>query len=454
MNVTIMNAASIRCLLTILWSAIVKWIMLPFAFLAAMLSDRLKEQLAARPDFNELSKSLARQRGGFDDCIVFFCSSAGEYEQAKPLIDRLSASGRVLCHVFFFSVSGAKFIKVRGDHVSWSMSPFDDVWIWGNLFAALRPSKTIIVRHELWPAFLWQASRWSQVIVVNAVVPSLFGRQSKWRDRVNLTIKSWLLMFVDKICVVDASDKDFYERWLKIPAQSIVITGDTKYDRVVERSEQIKSKVTVLRSLFRKHWSPAGCDILLIGGSVHLPDIDLLMGALGDVNLRRIKILLVPHDVSSGNIARIFERVRQLHFTCELLSEIENAKFEFSGVIPRVIIADEMGRLSDLYVAADLAWIGGAVHGKVHNVIEPAAWGIPVHCGTHFQNSQEAVALHRAKLLFVAENAQSLRDYLINNLDGLAAKGGQTLNFVRAMAGASQKVLTLISEPSVKKESV
>lgn len=235
-----LTAGNLTLILTIIlvvfWSFIVTWIIGPLLGILAILSDEIKEQLAARPKVKGFPILLAQNRRAYDDCILFYCSSAGEYEQAKPLIDRISASGSVLCHVIFFSASGAKFVKARQDNVSWSMSPLDDVWEWGDIFSALRPSKTVIVRHELWPAFLWQAAAWSEVIVVNSVVPALYGRRSKWVDGLNLAIKGWLLIFVDKLCVVDASAKEFFIAQLKIPAHKIFITGDTKYDRVVERA--------------------------------------------------------------------------------------------------------------------------------------------------------------------------------------------------------------------------
>jgi 3-deoxy-D-manno-octulosonic-acid transferase len=449
-NLTAGNLAQLlTIILVVSWSFIVTWIIGPLLGILAILSDKIKEQLEARPKDKGFPILLAQKRRAYDDCILFYCSSAGEYEQAKPLIDRIAASGSVLCHVIFFSVSGAKFVKARRDEVSWSMSPLDDVWEWGNIFSALRPSKTVIVRHELWPAFLWQAAMWSEVTVVNSVVPALYGRRSKWVDGINLAIKGWLLIFVDKLCVVDASAKDFFMKKLKIPASKISITGDTKYDRVVERALEKKSTVAELRSMFRKQWDPSGCDVLLIGGSVHLPDVELLMAAIkpGPVpdKLQRIKFLLVPHLVTTSNIARIFGEVRSHNISCELLSEVESAGFQFSEPAPRIIIADELGRLSDLYGVADLAWVGGAVHAKVHNVLEPAAWGIPVMCGVRFENSQEAVALNRVGALFNTGDPLALHTYLVENLDHLAKRGHDTMVFVQSMAGATERVLTALA---------
>jgi 3-deoxy-D-manno-octulosonic-acid transferase len=434
----------------LLFSAIVRWVLWPLSFVVSLFSDRMREQLMGRPKINTATIELARRRRGFDDCVVFFCSSAGEYEQAKPIIDRISKDENILCHVFFFSVSGMQFIKARGDDVSWTLSPPDHVWAWGSLFAALRPSKTIIIRHEVWPAFVSIASQWGPVVVVDAVVPSLWGRQAKWKQSLNLAIKAWLLRSVDKIFVVSRTDQEFFERWLKIPASKILVTGDTKYDRVIERAAQKRKTVEGLRQVFKESWRPEGCELSLIGGSVHLPDVQLILDAFSHESLHHVKILLVPHDVSSGNIGRIFEAVKNAKFSCELLSEVEASSFKFLGSHPRIILADEMGRLSDLYGVADFAWIGGAVHAKVHNILEPAAWGLPISCGSNFQNSQEAIALHNAQLLFTTSDSTKLRQYWVEKISQLDALGVKTHAFAKSMSGASDAVISSIFKATQK----
>jgi 3-deoxy-D-manno-octulosonic-acid transferase len=107
-----------------------------------------------------------------------------------------------------------------------------------------------------------------------------------------------------------------------------------------------------------------------------------------------------------------------------------------------------MGRLSDLYSVADLAWVGGAIHAKVHNVLEPAAWGVPISCGPRFQNSQEAVALHDAGLLFVPQNPEQLRQRIIQTSSSLGILGQNTKSFAQNMSGASDKVLHAIFKNS------
>lgn len=438
-----------RLIAILMFSVVVRFILWPLSFVVAIFSDRVKHQLQGRKSSHDDALELARRRRRFDDCIVFFCSSAGEYEQAKPLIDRLSARSNVLCHVFFFSVSGAKFINARKDTVSWSLAPPDHVWAWTSLLAALRPSKTVVIRHEVWPAFTWAASQWGPVVIIDAVVPSLLGRQAKWKENLNLAIKAWLLKSVQQIFVVSADDSKFFEEWLFIPRERLFVAGDTKYDRVIERARIQSQAVEDLRARFRDVWRPEGTDLLLIAGSVHVPDVALLMDVFSRPGLDRVRILLVPHDISSGNVARIYESVTNAGISCDLLSELESSKFQFIKAQPRVIVVDEMGRLSDLYGVADFAWVGGAVHSKVHNVLEPAAWGLPVCCGPEFQNSQEAVAMAQSGVLFHSRDPEVIRKHWLHLFSELKVRGENTRRFAESMAGASDKILSELSKPLV-----
>jgi 3-deoxy-D-manno-octulosonic-acid transferase len=431
--------------LIVLWSIVNRYVIWPLGKILGLVSDRVRDQLKEREQGVHSVVELAGVRRRFDDCAVFFCSSAGEYEQARPIIDRLSKTKKMFCHVVFFSRSGPKFLRARNDGISWSLAPLDDVFAWGGLFAALRPSVTFVVRHELWPAFLWAAAEWSKIVVINAVVPSMLGRQSQLRESINLMAKAWLLRFVDMVCVVSITDRQFFMSRLGLLDKKVQVTGDTKYDRVLERALTTNTDAVKLRDIFRQKWSPTGTDTVLIGGSVHLPDVELIIDAMKDERLNRVRILLVPHDVSSANIAKIFEMIANRGFPVELFSEIKAAEFDFPNPQPRCIIIDELGRLFDLYSVADLAWVGGAVHDKVHNVLEPAACGIPVSCGIKMENSQEAVAMRSAGLLTPALNASVARDAWLGGLSDLETLGRKTKEFAEGMTGAAEKVIRISS---------
>lgn len=438
-----MKARTIVLICVVIWSLLVRYIVWPIARLTALVSDRVRDQLKGRLKVQRSVVELAARRRAFDDCVVFFCSSAGEYEQARPLIDRISRDKKTLCHVVFFSTSGSRFVSARNDEVSWSLAPLDDVFEWGTVFSALRPSVTFVVRHELWPAFLWIASQWSKIIIINAVLPSLLGRQSQVKEGLNLLAKSWLLRFADLVCVVSKADHDFFKSRLFLPEDKVQITGDTKYDRVIERASNSQRSVEALKKIFRVQWSLENSDLVLIAGSVHLPDVELLVDLMRHEELKRLRVLLVPHDITSANIAKIFELVSGRGYAVELFSELKSLEFRFPEPQPRFIIVDELGRLFDLYSVADVAWVGGAVHDKVHNVLEPAAWGAPVFCGSKIENSQEAVSMRAANILKPVNDALQAKDVLLEMMRDLGARGRAARKFAESMAGSSSRILSL-----------
>jgi 3-deoxy-D-manno-octulosonic-acid transferase len=431
-------------MLLVIWSVLNRLVYDVFGRVLSILSDRIRDQLLVRENLRTDLISLAEKRQDYGDAILFFCSSAGEFEQARPLIDKLSANRDLLCHVIFFSASGAKFVRARKDDVSWSMSPLDDAGAWHEIFTVLRPSMALIVRHELWPSFLWVAAQYCEIVVINAVIPSLFGRQSAWKDKVNVWIKSWLMRFVDRVFVVTAADREFFVNWLRVSPDLVQVSGDTKYDRVIQRASQKQAAMSDLRERFSRIWPMDGFERTLIIGSAHLPDVQWLVDSLASEKLAKLRILVVPHDVSSGNVAKIYDAFRQHKLTVELLSEIESGA-KSSGESPRVLIADEMGRLSELYGLADYAWIGGAAHHKVHNVLEPAAWGIPVLCGPHYQNSQEAVAMANAGVLRVIATQERVLEALIDMMASARDEGDRARHFAREMSGATELVLNSIN---------
>jgi 3-deoxy-D-manno-octulosonic-acid transferase len=98
--------------------------------------------------------------------LVVFCSSAGEYEQAVPLIETAHQEGGFFVLLVFFSPSGINFIKARGDRYPYILAPLDTQWQWERFFSMVKPEATVVVRHELWPAFLTSARRFSKKLLL------------------------------------------------------------------------------------------------------------------------------------------------------------------------------------------------------------------------------------------------------------------------------------------------
>ena len=425
-------------LFVLIYSVAVRFVLSPLLRVAAIFFDRIANQLEMRPKVEDLCLELSAKRRKHENSVVFFCSSAGEYEQARPLVDRFSAAG-TFCHVFFFSRSGYDFAVKRHETVSFSLAPLDTVWNWSPLFGALQPDWIVVVRHEFWPAFLFEAMRWGQLVVVDAVPPAMLGRESELKTKFSAFGKRVMLGGVHHIFAADSGGYDYYTKYIGLECGRVTCVGDTKYDRVKERVASLKMASVAQAAKIRAAWGYAGDPVLVIG-SAHVPDLELILLGLRDPVAPKFRLLVVPHDVSSRNIARIFDILRRSGRSVDLFSEIEGVISDGSRTDANALLVDSVGRLSELYAVGDLAWVGGAVHAKVHNVLEPAAWGLPMTCGTRFDNSQEARHFVGLGLIQPVADADGLVKAWHHQLAEIAKIRLQILGAVDQLAGASDMI--------------
>jgi 3-deoxy-D-manno-octulosonic-acid transferase len=413
------------CVLVLLWPAL--------KFLA-VLNPNVARQARGRFAVRATALALAKARAQHRHCVVFFCSSAGEYEQARPMIDKLSLDGDTLVHVFFFSWSGIEFVTARNDKISHSPAPLDTVWHWGWLLSALRPAATIVVRHEWWPGFLWTAQQWGKLFLVDATA----GRN---KSRLKIALSSRLASFFDQIHVVANSDAKWFAQTLQVPQTKILVSGDTKFDRACERLLQRKDDVTALRQDFERIFPNRQ---KLVAGSVHRPDVEILIdfwSALNDEQKSASLLVLTPHDVSEDKAAELLGMIRTKGLRVVRMTQLGR---ESTAVSAEVLYVDRMGLLAELYGVADAAFIGGAMHHKVHNVLEGAAWGLPLACGPHYLNSHEAVILKREGILDVIQDRAQLTAWWAKARQLSLPERQKIAGQIASLGGASQRIMAAL----------
>ncbi len=363
----------------------------------------LRSQVEGRSLSKEELSKLAEQRNGDQRALVFFCSSAGEYEQAKPLMDRLQKQENVFVFLLLLSVSGKKFALSQGEATTLHMAPWDLPSVWRKLFKALRPEAFIVVRYELWPGFLWVARSFAPVYLIDAVrSPSLL------KNPLSRSLRRWLVGFCRKIFVVGSGDQEFYAELLKRPLNATAVVGDTKYDRVLERLEQREFKRLELQSQLADF---IGSGPILILGSAWPRDLEVLLEVFSDLLSLHpsLKLIVAPHDVSPSMVSRMQDDLLKHGLT---VCRARHTGLAAAQADDKVLLVDMIGLLPELYALADIAWVGGALHNRVHNVLEPACRGLFVCFGPHYQTSQEARQLVAEGLVEVIESGQQFLDWV------------------------------------------
>ncbi len=395
----------------------------PCLCLAAFFFPPLQKQLQGR-----LRKFLLfcgqtlrgqKKTGGW----IFFCSSAGEYEQAVPVLTEL-AGKREEQLVLFFSHSGYRFATLRCERAHCLLAPPDLWWLWWLLLVLWRPRGVVVVRHELWPAFLCAAARRSKLYLIDASFPHLRGR---W-------LKSWLLGFFRKVLVVDELDRVTALHHLHVPQQRLIVAGDSKYDRVAQR---VAAPAPHDKS-FALLRTPGKRRRLLIGSAWQ----EEILAVLDIYRKQRARwqVLIAPHTPHVEMLDWLQKLCRQKKLQVRFYTQLS-----LPYVDADVIVIDTMGCLTELYGLAHLALVGGGMRGKVHNVLEPVFHGIPTAMGKYFANSSEARRLFDAGWLTVVDTdnlaswwqAQTTKSYG-------AERRAQQLAFVHELCGATRLIGTVL----------
>jgi 3-deoxy-D-manno-octulosonic-acid transferase len=339
----------------------------------------------------EKLEQIIFKRNDYTHSVIFYCSSAGEYEQAKPLIDRLSITHYV--HIFFFSTSGSKYAQKLQEQCPFNLVPIDTLWDWKRIFKAIRPDYCIIVRHEFWPGFVACAYHYSKVYAIDV---SIREKSSK----LSLQTKRWLFNCFDEVFLVSERDMQLLD-W-KSCHQKIV--GNTKFERALQRKQARRiifdttaaSIDSIFPSLKR-----------MVIGSAWEEDIETALDAYLLLPLEEQlnwRIIIAPHDVEAKMIQKIISICERKNVSIQLFGKSFQTNCE-------VLLIAEIGLLFELYGCCDAAFIGGGFKQGVHNIIEPAVYRIPMVSGPITGSDREAYTYQEKGLLATVVNAEQLSNW-------------------------------------------
>lgn len=336
------------------------------------------------------------------DLWWFHVASAGELEQAIPLMEEVrSRDSECVIFASFFSVSAENGAKTeasrrqaRGAAVPWD---YADYLCWDTRSQVKRYVGTLDPRHfvtlhaELWPVLFSELEARNVPIWLGAVFfPSV--------EKLSWARKAYYRRFlapVTKLATVDERTTHFLQS--EFPAKDIQILGDPRIDRVLERASRNTTRTSV-----------GVCELAL--ASVHEDDWSALHEWLETFAKRRhaTRLWIVPHELTRDLLRSIEAKLRNLGIPFSRLSLSPEGKANDS----QVVLVDQVGHLAELYARVRVAYVGGSFSGAVHNVLEPAAYGVAIVTGPHIHRSCEAVEMQESGALARADSPALLADTL------------------------------------------
>ncbi len=350
----------------------------------SLFDTKAREFVTGRREiFKKIRKALQENTSPL---IWVHCASLGEFEQGRPVIEALrSTASDYKIFLTFFSPSGYRVRKnyAGADYVFYL--PLDTASNARRFVRTVKPKLAIFVKYEFW-YFYARMLRKKKIPLLS--VSSIFRPgQLFFRKAGNFNrriLKNFTHFFVQ--------NQESIELLASINLYNATLSGDTRFDRVkeiVDRSEEIP-----IARQFK------GDEKVMVAGSVWAEDLELLIPL---VNENRLKFIIAPHEIHENQIR---ELQRAITVKSTLFSNAEGEDLEAC----KVLIIDNVGLLSKLYRYGEFAYVGGAFGKGLHNILEPACYGIPVLFGNkNYEKFREAVDLVNRGGAFPVEDYPDLK---------------------------------------------
>ncbi|NLR89999.1 3-deoxy-D-manno-octulosonic acid transferase [Flammeovirga agarivorans] len=353
----------------------------------------------------------------------FHCASLGEFEQGRPVIEEYKTQFPTHKVVLtFFSPSG---YEVQKDYDSADFIyylPLDKPQNTKRFVDAIQPKIAFFVKYEFWHNYL------KALKAINATVVSfstIFRKDQAFFKNKDGFQQNMLKQFD----YFFTQDQNSYDLLSSINIDNKEVAGDTRFDRVAEICNHPKQ--IPLAEQFSKDATT------LVVGSSWPRDIEALRLVASE--LEDIKIIVAPHEISDKKINHIKD-------TFSTRKAILFSEATEQNIIDKnLFIIDNVGMLSSLYQFADFAFVGGAFKEGLHNILEPATFGIPIVIGKEFKKFNEAIELVKRKGTFSITDVNSclsIFNKLNSDLEFRKKSGKITKGYVQENLGSTEKIIT------------
>ena len=252
--------------------------------------------------------------------------------------------------------------------------PFDLQFAVRRFFETLRPAALLLIETEIWPNVIEEArARQVPVVVMNGRI----SERSFQLFRLSRTLFSPLLRKIQLFLVQTEKDRERLTA-LGVPREKVTVTGNMKLDTLDPNGVWKEN-----RTKLRQEWGYQETDQILIAGSTHAGEEEILFRMLKDLRGEgfQTKLLIAPRHIERS--VKILELAKRQGWKAVLASQRQKSS-------PEVVILDQLGKLRSLYAVADVVFMGGSLvrHGG-QNPIEPAAVRRPIVHGPWVSNFHE-----------------------------------------------------------------
>lgn len=354
--------------------------------------------------------------------LWFHAASVGEFEQARPVIERLHSElpfRKVL--LTFFSPSGYELRKDYPMVDKVTYLPFATRKNATRMMEILPLEAAVMVKYEFWPAYLKALkARNVPTYLISAIFRPTQLFFKPWGKGYLKLLHAFKHIFVQDQASVDLL-KDF-------GVERVSVAGDTRFDRVMEVRQQAKDLPVVEGFV-------TGVERVIVAGSTWQEDEKLLARYLSE--REDVKLVLVPHEIDPAHLHTIFQLFEgcYVRYTEAAPQSVDKC---------RVLLVDTIGVLSSIYRYGHVAYIGGGFGVSIHNTLEAAVYGLPVVFGPTWKKFREAHGLLNAGAAITVKNYREFARALDTAFATQKEMGEAAANYVSGECGATEKIYSCI----------
>jgi 3-deoxy-D-manno-octulosonic-acid transferase len=358
--------------------------------------------------------------------IWFHAASLGEFEQGRPLMERIrKAHPEYKILLTFFSPSG---YEVRRNYEGADIIcylPLDTPINAKRFLRLVNPVMAFFIKYEFWRNYLLILKKRN---VPTYSVSSIFRKNQiffRWYGRVYARVlKSFTRLFVQ-----NQKSKDLLA---SIGVKDVDIVGDTRFDRVLQIKEAAKPFPVI--EAFKKNHK------VFIAGSSWPPDEDIFIRFFN--KHRDWRLVIAPHVLSEDHLEQILSKLNRSTVCYTKTTPEEASRAE-------CLIVDCFGLLSSIYHYADVSYIGGGFGVGIHNTLEAGVWNVPIIFGPNNKKFQEAQGLLKSGGGFEIqsyEDFEQVMNTFLSDQSALKRAGEAAGSFVRSLSGATQRVFDYVEK--------
>jgi len=390
----------------------------------ALFSPKIKLFIEGRKNVFSILENKIKPE---DKTIWFHSASLGEYEQGLPVIEKIKEkypSHKII--VTFFSPSG---YEVRKNNTVADVTlylPLDTKHNAKKFLKLAHPEFAFFIKYEFWLNYLKELeTNKIPTYLISGIFRDSQMFFKSYGGFYRKALKAFTFFFVQ-----NESSK---QKIQSIGFENVIVSGDTRFDRVAAILER-DNKLDYIENFKNSQ------KVIVFGSS--WPKDEVLIAEYINQAPENVKFIIAPHNIKADQIAELKSLITK---STVLFSEKENKDLSKYNVF----IIDTIGLLTKIYSYGTIAYVGGGFGNPgIHNILEPAAFGIPIVIGPNYSNFAEAVSLVNLQGCTVISNSAELKktfDQLLSDNEIFIKKSIISKSFIQDNKGATETIIKTIS---------